>query len=505
MSRWVLVVGSVLASLVVAITALLLLVDPNDYKADLEALARQNGVSLELAGALDWSLFPGIGFSVAEARVVMPAKPDEPVQSVRVQALSLDVGLLPLLGGNLQVNSLDISGLAFFEGDKQTLFFGKALLRVAGANNRGEPFPVEFHVDDTRITGTLAFQVKDVPQVSVDLHGDTINLDRYSAASADAPAAAEAPAAGAPGPDSQKSSRKAEANKQDEPLPFAALLQAQGKYRLLFDQMVVNHLALAQVVFDASVEPDQVVVHAFDAQLYQGSVKNRAVIALPEKGRPVLSLEMAVQQVALSPLVADATQEAPAVSAGVLNFESRLQGEGETPRQILQTLSGTAQASIDGLVLAGMNLEKQACEAAAQAQKKDMPAQAWTPQTTFRDLQAAARLKNGVARIDPLTARLDTVNLEGQGPVNLLHETLDLELDVTVLDKPGAPNHCEAIGSAVRDIAWPVRCQGSYRGALDNLCGVDKGRLAKLVGQIAVKHLKDGGGNFKDALDTLFQ
>ncbi|MEH6472344.1 MAG: AsmA family protein [Halopseudomonas sp.] len=101
------VLGLVLLA-VLAIGALLVLVDPNDFKPELESLARDKGqVDLRLKGDIGWSLFPSIALSLpALEAMTLEGKP-----LASLQRAEIEVRLLPLLGGELKMKGLLLDGL----------------------------------------------------------------------------------------------------------------------------------------------------------------------------------------------------------------------------------------------------------------------------------------------------------------------------------------------------------------------------------------------------------
>lgn len=99
----------VLALVVLAVGALVVLVDPNDYREDISTMAREGaGVELKLGGDLGWSFYPVLGFRAHD--VGLSLRSDAP-QLVQVDAFSVGVRLLPLLSKKIDVDGLDISGL----------------------------------------------------------------------------------------------------------------------------------------------------------------------------------------------------------------------------------------------------------------------------------------------------------------------------------------------------------------------------------------------------------
>lgn len=129
MSRLIRAIAGVLAAgvalVVLAVVALLIFIDPNDYRDDISTLARQQaGVELTLGGDLAWSFYPTLGF---KAQGVTLAMAKGLPTLVEVTSLTVGVRLLPLLSKQVDIDALDVTGL-------------KAQLKVdANGNNNWQP------------------------------------------------------------------------------------------------------------------------------------------------------------------------------------------------------------------------------------------------------------------------------------------------------------------------------------------------------------------------------
>lgn len=104
-------VAGVIGLLVLAAVAVLLLVDPNAYRADIERLARQKtGRPLHIGGKLDLKLFPWLAISIADVQLGNPpAYGAAPFLTVR--RASVGVRLLPILRKRLEVSRISVDGL----------------------------------------------------------------------------------------------------------------------------------------------------------------------------------------------------------------------------------------------------------------------------------------------------------------------------------------------------------------------------------------------------------
>ena len=105
------VIGGVLALLVLALVAVWLFFDPNDYKDRITAAVQDStGRSLSLPGNLKLSVFPWVAVETGEASLGNPAGfGDEPFLTLK--RASLSVKLMPLLRSQFEVGRIEIDGL----------------------------------------------------------------------------------------------------------------------------------------------------------------------------------------------------------------------------------------------------------------------------------------------------------------------------------------------------------------------------------------------------------
>ena len=115
MGRMLKLIGLVAAALVVlfvlAVLAVGMLFDPNDYKAQIaDAVARATGRTLTMEGDLELSLFPRIRIVVGAAELSnAPGFGSTPF--VQIEAARLQLELLPLLARRIEVGEARLVGV----------------------------------------------------------------------------------------------------------------------------------------------------------------------------------------------------------------------------------------------------------------------------------------------------------------------------------------------------------------------------------------------------------
>lgn len=115
LTKWLLATGLTVAAVAALLTlALNSLVDPNDYKSDIENAAKKNGITLSIEGNLVLNVFPKLGVTIESINF-------SDGQSIVGQIPKLDItlGWLALLGGNISETNLPIDSISLAKGTLQ--------------------------------------------------------------------------------------------------------------------------------------------------------------------------------------------------------------------------------------------------------------------------------------------------------------------------------------------------------------------------------------------------
>ncbi|SFX78273.1 AsmA family protein [Marinospirillum alkaliphilum] len=107
--KWLLVgVFSLFTLVILAILALVLFVDPNNFKPRIEQLAAEQAeIDLRMPGDFSWSFYPYLGIQLGEVQVRPLSTPDaEPLASM--QQAAIGVAVLPLLTGEVRASLIHL-------------------------------------------------------------------------------------------------------------------------------------------------------------------------------------------------------------------------------------------------------------------------------------------------------------------------------------------------------------------------------------------------------------
>lgn len=105
--------SAIFALLILTITLLLVLVDPNDYKSEIEAQVKNNlNRDLHIIGDIGWTFYPQLGISSGNVELDNLTGFSKP-HLVKIEKVSLGINILPLLKGEISLSELTLDGFEF--------------------------------------------------------------------------------------------------------------------------------------------------------------------------------------------------------------------------------------------------------------------------------------------------------------------------------------------------------------------------------------------------------
>ena len=486
--------AGVIGAIVVALLAVSLFVNPNDYKGHVaQAVRSATGRELELPGDLKLSVFPWIALEFGPASLGNPPGfGNEPFAAVRHVAAR--VKLLPLLRKRLQVGRVQIDGLdlrlqrnAQGRGNWQG-FGGRATPAGPGESGTGALQDVSgVVVSDSRVSygGMLADQLNltvghvasgasvpvtlkvnfvpsgGTPPVRIAASGDfaygdnalhvtglVVQLDDSTVRGDVAIASFDTMAttfnlaldhinldrylAGSKSSGKASTSPQAKAGESAGNTPTD--LQMGGK--LAIGNATVAGVSASEVRADIAAKDGVTRISPVTAKLYGGDYS--ADITLDQRGSsPALRLDQTLSGVDIGLLLKDFAKLQRV--SGRANVTTDLVAHGLTGEEFVRSLSGRVKADVNDGAIEGIDLWFELNRAIALLQKQPLPAGQSSGRTKFDVFKASAVVTNGVASTEDLTVASRDLRVSGEGTANLVNQAINFRLKAAILkEAPGA-------------------------------------------------------------------
>ena len=342
-------------------------------------------------------------------------------------------------------------------------------------------------IDQNELKGSFSITNLKEMATRFNLTGNNIVADPYLPV-ADS-TVANAPASAATAPASSKSAPVATGT---EPviIPVKILQTLNIHGDAVLESLTIKGFLFQKPTLAIAAEGGNVRLTKLDAGFYQGKISASAAVNVAGElaTNPQISANAGINGISI-PAMAARIQALKDIT-GEADANVKVLGHGLTQSQIISGLNGTVDFKVVDGALLGVNLNQILCSMIATVRKEESTRTDWPAETAFTNLSGTARIVNGVIYNNDLTAALATINVKGDGDVNLVDQHIDYHLGLTITGEviDEQDNACR-INKRYANITWPVICKGK----LDQpgLCGIDQSRLGQVAAELIGNSLQD--------------
>jgi AsmA protein len=319
------------------------------------------------------------------------------------------------LAGGVEIEDFDPQDLMeLFDvqietADPDTLERVGASAQLAYDSDRMLLEQMSLRLDDSTLTGSLGMLGE---TLSFDLAIDEFNADRYLPPAADEPQEAEG-----------------SLDEVDLPLEFLRGLDANGRFAigsLQFDGLTFSDLAL-----DVSADDGRIRLTP-SAGLYGGTYAGAIGIDVQDD-TALLTLQQQLASVDVATLMLDYLELE--MFTGTLSLDMDVAATGANVGEVMRALDGDVSFALSDGTWEGVDVWQQMRRARATFEQEDAPpAPDGEPRTPFSSISASGVIEDAVLTNDDLTASFDFMTIAGAGVVELLNDSMNLDVTATFND-----------------------------------------------------------------------
>lgn len=359
---------------------------------------------------------------------------DKAISKVSMQNMSLNS---QLTGASLPQSPMTITADSDFSFDLNKQFVSLILNKLT--------------MNKIAVDGKASVQLADIPAVRFSVHSPEIDLDEFLGLNKTEQAASE------PSTEGEKSPEPAVKEPEQEP-DLSALKTLDIAGEVTIDKFKANNVHMQNVQSRFSVNRGVVKLSKFHSDLYQGSIDATAYL----DGRKVPATYWAKKQiknVKVQPLLKDAADNDMLEGTG--NIDVDVKGSSLKPSAIKKNLAGIIKIKFADGAINGINIAQIIRVNYAKIKGKQVPEDANdSKKTDFSAMGATLKLSKGVMTTNDLSVQSPLLRLHGEGKVNYIDETMDMELNTSIvgsLEGQGGKDIDE-----LRDVTIPVRLYGQW-------------------------------------------
>ena len=275
---------------------------------------------------------------------------------------------------------------------------------------------IDFKVDDTTFTGSLALPLGETSGFRFDLSGDAIDLNRYMA-----PATEEVvETAGDTVP-------------VEIPADLIRAINAKGGVKIA--TVMIGRLQLDNVTLGLVSSGGRMRMHPISAELYGGNYQGD--VRIDATGPvPVLSVDENINDVDLAELAAAMFEQQNIT--GMINGRFRLTGRGSDMAAVQRSLGGDMSFELRDGTYEGTDVWYELRRARAMLKQETPPEPTLPARTKFSSVSATGVVTNGLLKNDDFVADLPFMKLTGKGTANIAEGTVDYRMSARIFNKPEA-------------------------------------------------------------------
>ncbi|MFK7828341.1 MAG: AsmA family protein [Congregibacter sp.] len=406
------------------------------------------------------------------AHLVIPdASGAAPIEVVIAGDFTTDLGTETLTLGSLAVS---ITGAT---PDTVKL----AATGTVALNTQVTTLDLELEVGEMTGSGELRYASFESPQIDTTLALTTLNPALLVLAGPDATAA---------------TTPKAEDDANgDIPLPLHSIRMIDTRAQLKIERVIVDVHTLNDVSATLRVVDGVATLEPVTATVHGGKIDFNTIFNA-RYNRATLSTQGGVQS--LDVAQATTAMDAGVSARGVADLDWALTGAGSSSAELTKSLHGPINFDTTDIALEGIAMEQMICSGVALVNQEALSAE-FPADTQFQGLSAKIQFDEGVATLNPLTAKLNAISLTGNGKVDLNSQELRASVRAQLSAELGEMDPACVINERYTDLRWPVECEGSLSGEPADWCKVNTTEIVKDIaeGEIKRKAQKEVGKLFK--------
>ncbi len=334
---------------------------------------------------------------------------------------------------------LALAGVELQTADPEVLKQVSAKFFVAQEGDGLTVKPLNIHLDDSTLDGTLKLLSFNGPVVRADFKLDQIDLDRYL------PPGEQAQASG------EGSPQAAPAGKTEKP-DFSALRKLDLDADFSIGHLKASGMKMENIHLKLRSRKGVLKLDPLGADLYKGKLQVHAQLDV-RKDTPRFNVTEKLSNIQVEPLLNDLTGSAQLRGTGDVNME--LSSIGLDDASIRKNLNGRFSINFRDGAYIGVNL--------AQAIRKAM-GQTVSPEpeeTDFAELKGTGVIRQGVIDNQDLYLASPVLRVTGKGKVDLVKEQSDYLLTTKIVGSLKGQGGEDA--AKLKGVAIPVRIKGDVR------------------------------------------
>ncbi|MDD1781233.1 AsmA family protein [Enterovibrio sp. ZSDZ35] len=310
-------------------------------------------------------------------------------------------------------------------------------------------------VDELVVDGEASVVLADIPAVRFDVHSPKIDVDAFLGT---APAQGDKPTGDSDKPATPSTSPVTKQPLSDVEPDLSALKTLDIAGVITIDDFIASNVQVTDVMANFAVNRGKVAINQFDAKLYGGTIAAKGSLdATVSPAR--YQVTKGIKNVNVQPLlIAAAGQD---MLSGKGNIDVNVSGVGLSERRLRSGITGTIAVNFADGSINGINIPEMIREAKATLKGKRAEYVEESRKTDFSGMSGTFNLGKGIASTRNLKVEAPALRVHSEGQTNLLNETLDFDVFVSVVGTSKGQGGKDI--DELKDLTIPVKVNGTWQ------------------------------------------
>lgn len=336
-------------------------------------------------------------------------------------------------------------------------------LRANGDNDGATVASMELLINQTPVSGRadVLFATNNRPMmIGYNLQGGDLNLDDWLAGNSTGNSDAGAPA-------------------EASDLPFDLLNEFNFRGEHQFDSLTASGFTLEPLQFTVVNRDGVMQIETQQAGFYDGSIALQGQINANQQP-PRIELSTDMNDINASTIARDF----PLLDffTGRFHLTGNHVMSGNTSTDLFNSIDGATQIQVEDSSV-DITMVKEVFSAISVLNPDGNIAAQWPDVVRFTNAELLLLFNDGLADNQEVSVRLDNLDINGTGGLNLSEGAFDYRMNVTMLGEP-TPQSIP-IQAKYQNIAWPVRCEAEFSAPALQYCRPDLQQVRDVFADMA--------------------
>lgn len=262
-------------------------------------------------------------------------------------------------------------------------------------------------------------------------------------------------------------------------LPFDLLKEFNFRGEHQFDSLTVSGFTLSPLQFTMLNRDGVMQVETQQAGFYDGAITLQGQVNVNQQP-PRIEVSTQMNDISATAIARDFSQLD--FFTGRFNLTGNHTLSGTTSSALLNSIDGATQVQIEDSSV-DITMIKEVFSAISVLNPEGNIAAQWPDVVRFTTAELLLLFNDGLAANQEVSVRLDNVDINGTGGLNLAEGAFDYRMNVTMLGAP-APQSIP-VQEKYQNIAWPVRCDAQFSDPALQYCQPDLQQVRDVFADMA--------------------